>query len=320
MLDRIVQVADGYDHEQLESDLQQLQAQYPLVHTEPIGVSVTGRKIWSVRIGDGPRRVHYNAACHANEWITTPLLMTFLEDYAQSINENALLNERSGPELRQLTTLFAVPMANPDGVELVQHGAASFPSMGEQLLAWNGGCDAFSQWKSNIRGVDLNDQYPAGWEVERQRRAAGSDEAGAAGLLLPLAPASTPGPRDYGGHAPLTEPESVALAAYTWLHRFDLVMSLHSQGREIYWNYRDYEPPEALELAERLAAQSGYRAVKLSDSDAGYKDWFIQEFRRPGFTVEIGYGVNPLPIEQFQALYQEVLPILEMGLFALDSK
>jgi g-D-glutamyl-meso-diaminopimelate peptidase len=90
-----------------------------------------------------------------------------------------------------------------------------------------------------------------------------------------------------------------ALAEAADFHRS---AALHTQGREIYWNYRGYEPAEAEPLADRLAAASGYEAVKLEDSDAGYKDWFIQRFRRPGFTVELGCGVNPLPLSQLPQL------------------
>lgn len=79
---------------------------------------------------------------------------------------------------------------------------------------------------------------------------------------------------------------------------------------EIYWNYRGYEPPESASFAEQLAIVSGYEAVQLTDSDAGYKDWFIQHYRRPGFTVELGVGVNPLPVESFADLYAEIVPIL----------
>jgi g-D-glutamyl-meso-diaminopimelate peptidase len=302
-MDRIVHVSGWYDHEQLESDLLQLQEQFPCISVESIGTSVTGKDIKAVTIGHGSKKIHYNAAIHANEWVSAALLMTFLEDYAESVSSNTLLSECSGHELLQASTLYAVPMVNPDGVELVLKGADVFPHRRDQLIEWNAGQWDFAQWKANIHGVDLNDQFPAFWEVEHSRRA----EAGA-------------GPRDYGGVAPLTEPESIALATYTESHRFDLVMALHTQGREIYWNYRDYEPPDSEHIAELFADQSGYRAIKLYDSDAGYKDWFIQTFRKPGFTVEIGYGVNPLPITQFQAYYQEVLPILEKGLYVLGQK
>ena len=45
------------------------------------------------------------------------------------------------------------------------------------------------------------------------------------------------------------------------------------------------------------------------------KDWFIQEFRKPGFTIELGLGVNPLPISQFDEIYRESLGIFLAGLY-----
>lgn len=63
-------------------------------------------------------------------------------------------------------------------------------------------------------------------------------------------------------------------------------------------------------MAWKLGQVSGYQPVKLTGSDAGYKDWFIQQFRRPGFTVEAGYGENPLPMSQFDRIYVELQPLL----------
>jgi g-D-glutamyl-meso-diaminopimelate peptidase len=188
-------------------------------------------------------------------------------------------------------------MLNPDGVELVLNGISAELSESSELLKWNNHSNDFSRWKANIRGVDLNDQFPAQWEAERARRAT-----------------SQPGPMNYSGEGPLTEPEAIAIASFTLRHSFDLAISLHTQGEEIYWNYRNHEPDEAAFLAEKLAKASGYRAVKLSDSDAGYKDWFIQQFRKPGFTVEAGLGVNPLPLTHFDAMYDKVSRILLLGL------
>ena len=39
---------------------------------------------------------------------------------------------------------------------------------------------------------------------------------------------------------------------------------------------------------------------------AGYKDWFIEEYDRPGYTVEAGMGENPLPMKQFERIYHEI--------------
>ena len=42
----------------------------------------------------------------------------------------------------------------------------------------------------------------------------------------------------------------------------------------------------------------------------GCKDWFISEFGRMGFTVEVGLGRNPLPMEQLDEIYEENAKLL----------
>ena len=83
----------------------------------------------------------------------------------------------------------------------------------------------------------------------------------------------------------------------------------------IYWQYGGIEVPGARELAERFATVSGYALedTPYNSSFAGYKDWFIQSYRRPGFTVEVGTGENPLPLGQFGEIYAASLPILLEG-------
>ena len=60
--------------------------------------------------------------------------------------------------------------------------------------------------------------------------------------------------------------------------------------------------------------QGSERIIEVStpyaSSFAGYKDWFIQNFRRPGYTIEVGSGTNPLPLSQFEEIYRDNLPIL----------
>ncbi|GAA0133810.1 hypothetical protein YSY43_06500 [Paenibacillus sp. YSY-4.3] len=291
----IVQVHEGYRYEDGIADMRQMQDRYDSLRRVEIGKSVLGKSIDALVLGSGEECVHVNASVHANEWITTPLLLRFIEELAAELGASACNGVASSltEDLLGRITLWAVPMANPDGMNLSQDGVWLECPYREHLLSWNGGVEDFSRWKANIRGVDLNDQFPAGWEEERARRST-------------VGPAS----QDYGGIAPLCEPEAAALASLTRRLRFSRVASLHTQGREIYWNYRDLEPDGSEALADRLAQASGYRAVKLTGSDAGYKDWFISEFRRPGFTIEAGVGVNPLPTEQFETIYGEIKPLL----------
>ncbi|MCS7462250.1 M14 family metallocarboxypeptidase [Paenibacillus doosanensis] len=297
----LVRERDGsYGYGEMLKDMNRLQERYPFIQVDSIGRSVMGRPIPALRIGMGRKEIHCNGAFHANEWITTMLLMQFAEEYAGACSRQAAFGSFPAEELFGQTSLWLVPMVNPDGVELVHRGAAPEHPYYRQLLAWNGGSEDFSGWKANIRGVDLNDQFPAHWEAERERRAVAG-----------------PGPRDYGGVRPLSEPEAAAMAEFTRRHRFELVLAFHTQGKEIYWNYRNLEPRASEAIALRLERSSGYKAVKLGDSDAGYKDWFIQQFGRPGFTIEAGIGVNPLPLDQFPDMYEATAQVMTEALACL---
>ena len=116
-----------------------------------------------------------------------------------------------------------------------------------------------------------------------------------------------PAPTRYGGSYPESETESRAVANFTRQHNFRLAMAYHSQGEVIFWNYENLAPPVARRIGELFAQVSGYL---LADpvgiaSYAGYKDWFIGVYRRPGYTIEVGRGVNPLPIAQFDRIYND---------------
>ena len=156
-------------------------------------------------------------------------------------------------------------------------------------------------WKANIRGVDLNLQFPAGWEQARQIKYS-------QGFTMPS-------PRDFVGYGPLTEPESLAIYNFTLSHNFNLVIAYHTQGQEIYWNFQNINPPRGLEIANQFSNVSGYLVenVPFNSSFAGYKDWFIQDYNMPGYTIEAGIGQNPLPISQFDEIYNDNLGILILG-------
>ncbi|MEK4532571.1 M14 family metallopeptidase [Solibacillus sp. FSL K6-1554] len=294
---RVVNGEQNYDYRTMVQDIRSLQAIYPFIANKPIGNSVLEKEIPGLTIGNGQKRVHFNASFHANEWITTSIVMTFLNDYLISLTNNASIRGLYTLPLYNQTSLNIVPMVNPDGVDLVLNGPPEDETIRNKLIEWNGGSTDFSGWKANINGVDLNDQFPAEWERERERNP------------------KTPGPRDYGGQSPLSEPESIAMADLTVERDFARVLAFHTQGQVIYWGFMGLEPPETEQLVNEFARVSGYEPVQTIESYAGYKDWFIQDWRRPGFTVELGLGTNPLPISQFGEIYEEALGIFLSALY-----
>ena len=124
---------------------------YPFIQTPSIGNSVLGRDIPEILIGTGNKRVHYNGSFHANEWITTPIVLTFLNDYLLSLtNQNTIRGRLTFP-LYQQTTLSIVPMVNPDGVNLVIYG----PSTANE--PWRSSVDRMEQWQLGL--FRLEGQY-----------------------------------------------------------------------------------------------------------------------------------------------------------------
>lgn len=287
-----------------EEMMQQLAAAYPFLRTGIIGATAQGRPLRTLVIGSGPRRVIYTAAHHANEWITALVLLKFAEDLAQAIETGGSIYGIPASDIAQAATIYMVPMVDPDGVDLVvgaiQPGSAAYEDA--RRIA-----DTFpfipfpNGWKANLAGVDLNLQYPAGWLQARE--------------IKFMQGFSRPAPRDYVGRAPLDQPESRALADYTIAMDPALVLAYHTQGQEIYWQFKDIEVPGARELGEKFAAASGYQLAETpyASSFAGYKDWFIQNFRRPGYTIEAGLGDNPLPLSQFDEIYRDNIGILTLA-------
>lgn len=89
----------------------------------------------------------------------------------------------------------------------------------------------------------------------------------------------------------------IALCSFIRASDISLLMALHTQGGEIYADYGGHIPRGGKIIANRLSALTGYRVAKpeRTASYGGLKDWFINEYDRPGFTLECGYGKNPLP-------------------------
>ncbi|MFJ7937002.1 M14 family metallocarboxypeptidase [Peribacillus sp. NPDC096622] len=286
-----------YEYQSLLDDLDILSCHYPFIKVESIGRSVLGKELLEVRIGQGEKIIHYNGSFHANEWITSAVLMKWLNDFLLAVTNDRTLCEMDCMPFYRDMTISVVPMVNPDGVDLVLKGEEAAEGKFD-VLKINNGNPAFYAWKANIRGVDLNNQYPANWEIEKRRK-------------IPKAPA----PRDFPGENALSEPEAWAMKELAIRRNFERVLALHTQGKEFYWGYEGHEPEQAADVAREFEKRSGYRAVKYVDSHAGYKDWFIQEFKRGGFTIELGKGINPLPLSHLPGIYEDTVKILMAGLY-----
>lgn len=285
----------NYSYEQMLRDIQSLIHFFPSkASSTAIGTSVLGRKIPALVVGNpnAPQSILFQAAIHGREHMTTPLVMAqaerLLKDWETDMEYwgiplNELLNE---------VKFVVVPMSNPDGVMLSQQGldSVSDPRRQEYLLSINNGSSDFTQWKANANGVDLNRNFAGDWRPQGEG----------------------PGPAGYSGPEVWSEPESRALRNLTQSLQPLITNSYHARGEVIFWYFMQtgmqYIRDE--ELAAQLSELTGYASVPPGESlgsYGGYKDWFIEEFGLPGFTMEIGdsYAPLPLPESQWDQIYRD---------------
>ena len=280
----------------LSQCVQEIRERFPFVQTERVGRSLLGRPILVLSVGGTHAPVLIAAAFHGMEWITGWIALRFFVDLCLAMERDDPVCGIPARDFLREHGVFVLPCANPDGVEIQIHGPASAGRFSPLVERVDGGDP--SRWQANARGVDLNHNFDANWlRLRRMER-----EAGING----------PAPTQFGGRFPESEPESACLAAFCRRRGFLRAAALHTQGWEIYYRYGRHTPPESPEIARRMA-EAG--CCTLGDpqglaSMGGFKDWFIDCFRRPGFTLELGVGRNPLPLSDAPEIYRRTHPML----------
>ena len=283
---------------------------YPFCRTEVLATTAYQRPLRTLVLGNGPGKLLLSASHHANEWITTLVLLKYAEDLCAAYEQGGTVDGVPASQLLEAATIHMVPMVDPDGVDLVTGAIVpgSIPYEAALRMSKFYPQIPFPEgWKANLLGVDLNLQYPAGWLQAREIKFSQGF--------------TRPGPRDFVGRAPLNQVESRAMADYTEAVDPLAVIAFHSQGKVIYWQFEDIQVPGARELGEAMAKISGYALADTpyESSFAGYKDWFIKYWKRPGYTVEVGQGTSPLPISQFDEIYSACRPLITTAVLAVGN-
>jgi hypothetical protein len=75
------------------------------------GKSEQGRSIYVAKVGTGPQKIWIQAQIHGNEKLVTEAALQLLKTYAQS-------GEKDVEKVLEESTLYFIPMYNPDGAEM----------------------------------------------------------------------------------------------------------------------------------------------------------------------------------------------------------
>ena len=247
-------------------------ATLPTVETVTVGYSIRRRPIEMYKFGNGGGRVIFFGTHHALESLTSNILYTFI--YIMNSHFRGKIPIKNAPPLfTSLYSYYVIPCLNPDGVEVRMNGDVLSPIYSRVLEMSSGDT---SGWQANARGVDLNHNYD--YRFDEYKR-------------LEALRGITAGPTKFSGQYPESEPESRLAANLVRLISPIAVVSLHSQGEEIY-----YSPNTARRSASVIARMSGYSLARPTDTAqyGGLCDYTGQVLGIPSFTIEIGRGKNPL--------------------------
>ncbi|MBR6408285.1 MAG: hypothetical protein IKS19_06895 [Clostridia bacterium] len=251
-------ITDPYtptDHAKLTKEVKQLCERYPDALTlDTIGESAEDRELYMMKLGKGKKEVLFVAGIHGTEYIACAFIMRMTEEYAKAYEAGTPFGPYDVRKLLDETTIYIVPMANPDGVERVQHE----------------GLD----WRANANGVNLNLNFPTDKWEDMDRGVYGPDRA------------------DYKGDGPASEPETKAIVKLCDQHDFDFALSFHTKGQVLYWiDNNTGEVDGARELTDKIADYTGYKKMRstsrVNDYGGGLENWFRYKYKRPGICVEM---------------------------------
>lgn len=269
-----------YDYQDMTSDIHRLTRKYhDRLTCYSIGQTYDKREMWCMRIGNpnASKRLVIDAAIHAREWMNTQMLMRCTEQIMRDYSEYS--------ERFRHVCLYILPMDNPDGVTISQHGYEAIRNKKlQKKIQKIGHTDT---WKNNARGVNINNNFDCGFK--KSKKAKKGDWV------------------FYSGKKAESERETKALVKFINKTEPRAVLNLHSTGSIIYWDFAvGGALHEKLEnLAKKVKSFNHYRLMPRNSSTSkggGFADWLVYEKQIPSITVETGNVPCPLPRSQYKSV------------------
>ncbi len=301
-----------YTYENLQQDLRMLETQYSGVSCDSLATTSDGRSIYHLTIGNpqASKQLLLLGSIHGREYMCSQLIMRQLHALLELQKNGGSIQGKTAAAILESTCIHVLPMVNPDGVTISQFGLAGVQSAENrsrlQQLAQNyRGISGYTgtedwiyrRWKNNINGVDINRNFPYGWD--------GLDDG-----------MHQPSMEFYKGASALSEVESRTLVNVLSLYPITEVLNYHAQGGVIYWSCSgssDSVERKSRHMAEIARKDTGYSLASASSDGkltATYKD-FTAACGIPAITLEIGSGACPLPESDIEAIWSRNQNVLK---------
>lgn len=230
------------------------------------GYSEDGREILMYTLGTGDKKALVTGAIHAREHITTKYLLKTTEDYCDAYySTTGYYGDYDIYSLLNEYTLYIIPCANPDGLEIILSNDTPEKYVRVSKL---------SEYKANKNGVDLNRNFPIAWDYINN---------------------GVTSPADYyfKGYESGSAKETQVLMSLCLENDFDFMISVHIKGNCIFWGdtYKTENNAIYKAFAEDICKASGLAMTqptkKAKDYGGGFENWFRHQFNRPGICIEL---------------------------------
>ncbi len=281
-----------YSYEDMTRDLKNIAWKYRgKASLKNLGSSEDGRTIWCLRVGNpsAGKKIVIDAGIHAREWMNPLMVVHKCEEILRQYTDYKATLKNA--------CLYVVPMINPDGVTISQYGFGAIRSAKLRKICQKTKASART-WKGNARGVNLNFNFPGGWNPENKSK--------------------KPDGNSYPGEKAASEKETKVMMSFiNSLSGIKGALNYHSTGSILYWNYNVEGTPALYERQRQLAAKvnsfTRYRLMPKSIStnpNGGFGDWLIYNKKIPNVTVETGSVMCPLPHSQLKKITRENTELL----------
>ncbi|MET7937854.1 M14 family zinc carboxypeptidase [Streptomyces sp. NPDC005322] len=255
--------------------------------------AITSKKDCSLSPKAPKKRFLLMGQLHAREIATGDIAYRWIDELVDNYG-----SDKTVTKLMKNTEFWVIPVANPDGVDIVQSGGDA-----PQLQRKN----ADSSHEATACPTPPTDEGQSGVDLNRNNGVAWNSGGSSSD---PCSPA-------YMGPSADSEPETVAI--HNLLRKLypdtrgpeltdvaspdsrGMFIGLHSDVRTVLfpWAYtKDLAPNDAAlrAVAKHLADDTGYRYGKVSElmyaASGGLDDWSYGELGIPSFTIEVGSMTN----------------------------